>query len=308
VSSRTGLGAPEVSVLAAVAELGGMPAKRRRGTTLVLEAVEREIGLAARYTYPLLQDLALPWRLHLPLLDPGGNWGSRQGDPAASARHTEVRLSEVGALALAAEREEVGPVPLGLIEGTLYRGGPVPPFAPARVLDALASGGTDAGTPVMPTGGTVDGGIATLLAGRRARIVLGSSITREPGRLVITEIPMGVTTDLLVEQLSSQVRGQSSPRYADYLPDAVDHLVAPSLPVVSVADQSSAPTAVRVVCLLRRRADAGRAERWVRSVWPITIEVDCRLPAPMRRRLLAWDRGDGSGLSALRRLVQDARD
>jgi hypothetical protein len=291
MSSRTGLGAPEVSVLAAVAELGGMPAKRRRGTTLVLEAVEREIGLAARYTYPLLQDLALPWRLHLPLLDPGGNWGSRQGDPAASARHTEVRLSEVGALALAAEREEVGPVPLGLIEGTLYRGGPVPPFAPARVLDALASGG-----------------IATLLAGRRARIVLGSSITREPGRLVITEIPMGVTTDLLVEQLSSQVRGQSSPRYADYLPDAVDHLVAPSLPVVSVADQSSAPSAVRVVCLLRRRADDGRAERWVRSVWPVTIEVDCRLPAPMRRRLLAWDRGDGSGLSALRRLVQDARD
>jgi len=306
VSSRTGLGAPEVAVLAAVAELGGMPGKRRRGTALVLEAVERETGLAARYAYPLLQDLALPWRLHLPLLDPGGNWGSRQGDPAASARSTEVRLSEVGALALAAERQEVGPVPLGLIEGSLYRGGPVPPFAPARVLEALVSGGTDAGPPVLPTGGTVDGGISTLLAGGRARITIGSTIAHEPGRLVITEIPMGVTIDLLAEHLSSQVHGQSSPRHADYLPDAVGHVVAPPVPVVGVADESSALSAVRVVCSLRRRADVGRAERWVRSVWPVTIEVDCRLPAPMRRRLLAWDRGDGSGVSALRPLVQEA--
>jgi hypothetical protein len=308
VSSRTGLGAPEVAVLAAVAELGGMPARRRRGTTLVLEAVERETGLAARYAYPLLQDLAVPWRLHLPLLDPGGNWGSRRGDPAASARSTEVRLSEVGALALAAEREVVGPVPLGLIEGTLYRGGPVPPFAPARVLEALASSDIDVGPPVLPTGGTVDGAISTLLAGRRARMTFGSTIAREPGRLVITEIPLGVTIDLLVEQLSSQVHDQSSPVYAGYLPDAVNHLVAPPVPVVSVADESSAPTAIRVVCSLRRRADVGRAERWVRSVWPVTIEVDCRLPAPMRRRLLAWDRGDGSGLSALRPLVQKALD
>jgi hypothetical protein len=308
VSSRTGLGAPEVAVLAAVAELGGMPARRRRPTALVLEAVERETGLAARYAYPLLQDLAVPWRLHLPLLDLAGNWGSRQGDPAASARHTEVRLSEVGALALAAEREEVGPVPLGLIEGTLYRGGPVPPFAPARVLEALASGDTDAGPPVLPTGGSVDGAISTLLAGRRARVVLGSTIAREPGRLVLTEIPMGVTIDLLVQQLSSQVHDQSSPVYADYLPEAEDPLVGPSVPVVSVADQSGAPTSVRVVCMLRPREDVGRAERWLRSVWPVTIEVDCRLPAAMRRRLLAWDRGDGSGLSALRSLVHDVRE
>jgi hypothetical protein len=308
VSSRTGLGAPEVAALAAVAELGGMPAKRRRGTALVLEAVERETGLAPRYAHQLLQDLALPWRLHLPLLDPGGNWGSRQGDPAASARSTEVRLSEVGALALVAERHEVGPVPLGLIEGTLYRGGPVPPFAPARVLDALTSGGADAGHPAMPTGGIVAGGVSALLAGRRARLVLGSTIVREPGQLVITEIPMGVTVDELREQLSSQVRGQSSIRFADYLPDAVNDRVDPPFPVVDVRDESSGPTGIRVVCALRPRADVGQAERWVRSVWPVTIEVDCRLPAPMRRRLLGWDRGDGSGLAALRSLVQGLRD
>jgi DNA gyrase/topoisomerase IV subunit A len=159
---------------------------------------------------------------------------------------------------------------------------------------------------VLPTGGTVEGGIPALLAGRRARLVLGCTIAAEPGQLVITEIPMGVTIDALTEHLSSQVRSQSSRRYADYLPDAVDDLVEPVLPVSGVSDESCAPTGIRVVCTLRPGAEVGQAERWVRSVWPATIEVDCRLPAPMRRRLLGWDREDGSGLAALRPLVQDS--
>jgi hypothetical protein len=62
----------------------------------------------------------VPWQLHLPLLDARGNHGSQHGDPAADARYTEVWLSRVGALALAAERAEVGPVPLGLIDGSPY--------------------------------------------------------------------------------------------------------------------------------------------------------------------------------------------
>ena len=170
MSARTGLGALEVAVLAAVAEVGGRPGAGHRRTAHVLDVLECEQGFGARYAYPLLQDLAAPWRLHLPLLDPSGNWGSQHGDPAADARHTEVRLSEVGALALAAERGEVGPIPLGLVEGSLYREGPVPPFAPDRVLEALTTGGADAGPPVLPTGGTVDGDIEALLAGRRARL------------------------------------------------------------------------------------------------------------------------------------------
>jgi hypothetical protein len=110
----------------------------------VLQVLEREQDFGARYAYPLLQDVAVPWRRHLPLLDPSGNWGSLHGDPAADARYTEVRLSVFGALALAAERGEVGPLPLGLVERSLYRDGPVPPFAPDRVLEALLTGGADA--------------------------------------------------------------------------------------------------------------------------------------------------------------------
>ena len=305
MSARTGLGALEVAVLAAVAEVGGRPGADHRWTALVLDVLESEQDFGARYAYPLLQDLAVPWRRHLPLLDPSGNWGSQYGDPAAGARHTEVRLSEVGALALAAERGEVGPIPLGLVEGSLYRDGPVPPFAPDRVLEALTTGAADAGPPVLPTGGTVDGDIEALLAGRRARLRLGCTVVVEPGQLVLTEVPLGVTIDLLVEHLAIRVADHRPPRYAAYLvgPDSGDDVpdVAP-VPVLDVRDESSL-FGIRLVCVLRDGADPDDARRWVRSVWPVTVEVDCRLPAPMRRRLAAWDAGDGSGLAALGALL-----
>src|SRR6187455_766255 len=83
VSARTGLGALEVAVLAAVAEVGGGPGAGHRLTTHVLDVLESEQDFGARYAYPLLQDLAAPWRRHLPLLDPCGNWGSCHGAPAA---------------------------------------------------------------------------------------------------------------------------------------------------------------------------------------------------------------------------------
>jgi hypothetical protein len=301
VSARTGLGALEVAVLAAVAEVGGRPGAGHRRTTHVLDVLECEQGFGARYAYPLLQDLAAPWRLHLPLLDTSGNWGSQHGDPAAGARYTEVRLSEVGALALAAERGEVGPIPLGLVEGSLYRDSPVPPFAPDRVLEALTTGGVDAGPPVLPTGGTVAGDIEALLAGRRARLRLGCTVVGEPGLLVLTEVPLGVTIDRVVEQLASRVAVQRGPRYAEYLDGADSAEDGPggaTVPVLDVRDETS-PFGFRLVCVLGAGADPDDASRWLRSVWPVTVEVDCRLPAPMRRRLAAWEPGDGSGLAAL---------
>ena len=306
MSARTGLGALEVAVLAAVAEVGGRPGAGYRRTTYVLDVLECEEGFGARYAYPLLQDLAAPWRLHLPLLDPSGNWGSQHGDPATDARYTGVRLSEVGALVLAAERGEVGPIPLGLVEGSLYRDGPVPPFAPHRVLEALTTGAADAGPPVLPSGGTVDGDVEALLAGRRARLTLGCTVVVEPGRLVLTEVPLGVTTDLVAEHLANRVAAQRGPWHADYLGGVDSAEGGPggaTGPVVQVRDETSGQFGIRVVCLLAPGADVDEARRWVRSVWPVTVEVDCRLPAPMRRRLAAWDRGDGSGLTALGALL-----
>jgi restriction system protein len=60
-----------------------------------------------------------------------GNFGSRDGDPPAGWRYTDVRLSPAGQVALAAERGELAPVPVGLITGTTYQFGTRPPFRPA---------------------------------------------------------------------------------------------------------------------------------------------------------------------------------
>ena len=303
MTARTGLGVLEVAALSAVAEVGAVAGASRRATSEVLEVLERESGIAARYAYPLLQDLAAPWRLHLPLLDGAGSWGSQRGDRPGDAHHTEVRLTEVGALALAAEREQVGPVPLGLIEGSLYRDGPVPPFDPARVVRALQSGGQDAGGPVLPTGGTVEGDLEALLSGGRTRLRLACSLEREPSALCISAVPLGVRVDDVEHALSSAASGLRPRRYADYLAAEPEETAPPSFGVVDVQDESSGRDGVRVLCTLTPGSDVDAAERWARAVWPVTVEVDCRLPAPMTDRLRQWDAGDGSGLDALARLL-----
>lgn len=140
-----------------------------------------------------MQDLIVPWRRHLTLLDGEGNWGTDGDDPPADPRYTGVGLSAVGALALAAERRDLGPVPLGLVDGTLYAGGRVPPFDPRRVVEALRASAHDAGPPALPTGGEVAGDFGALLAGRKVRLQLGPRVVREPGALVITGLPLGVS-------------------------------------------------------------------------------------------------------------------
>ena len=90
------------------------------GPTHVLDRVEVRCGLGPRYALPLLADLIAVWVRHLPLLEGEGNWGQIDGDPPADARYTRLALSAVGKLALAAEREQVGPVPLAIIEAGLF--------------------------------------------------------------------------------------------------------------------------------------------------------------------------------------------
>jgi hypothetical protein len=307
MSAVAGLGLLESAALQAVVDAGGAAGAPHVRTSTVLELMERRHGVGARYLYPLLQDLAAPWRLHLPMLDGQGNLGSQHGDPAAEPQYTELRLSPVGTLALAAERGEVGPVPLGIVEGSLYRGGPVPPFAPRAVLSALVDGAPDAGPPVTPTGGTVTGMIPALLAGGPARLALGCTIVTEPGRLVITEVPLGVAVSEVAVRIADRVNALNVLRdgrgRADYLPPGQRPEREPPAPVVDLRDTSSPRVGVRIELQLRPGTDPAAARAWVESIWPVTITVDCRLPAPIRRILAEWDRGDGTGLTALSGLL-----
>lgn len=293
MSSRTGIGAVALAVLTALDTIGAGPEAGYRRTTAVLDLLEAEHGFGPRHAYPLLQDLGARWRLHCPLLDCNGNWGSRLGDSAADARYTQLRLSPVGALALAAERGEVGPVPLGLIEGSLYRGGRVPPFAPGRVLDALMTGGDDAGPPAIPTGGTISGDIDGLLAGQLARLSLSCTIDAEPGRLVISELPLGVPATAVVRNLQTRLTRYRRPTTERLSRDPL------AQPLSDVRDESSSRAGIRIVCIPANPTDVADTMDRIRDVWPVTIDLECQLPAPMSERLTRWDRGDGSGLSAL---------
>ena len=139
MSERTGLLDLEVRLLEIVEEVTN-PAGEPVSSTAVLAAIEAASLLGPRHAYPLLVDLAVPWRRHLPLLSFVGNGGSPHGDEAAEARYTMVGLADAGRLALAAERGEVGPVPFGLVDGSWWRGGLQPPYDPGAVLAALGSG------------------------------------------------------------------------------------------------------------------------------------------------------------------------
>jgi hypothetical protein len=295
MTARTGLGPVEVALLDALDLLVGNGAERVRCSD-ALAVVDRLHGVGPRYSWPVLVDLAVPWRLHLPLVDGHGNLGTQGGDGPADAQYVEARLSEVGALALAAERAEIGPVPLGLIEGSLYRGGPVPPLAPDAVVGTLLAAGTDAGPPVLPTGGTVGGDLAGLLAGRPVRLTLGCTIRPLGGDLVITEVPLGVDADRVVENIHNRSRERATPRGGGP--------VRPSgCPVTGVYDETSSRNGLLIRVVLDPGSDLRAAVEWLRDVWPVTVLADCRLPAPQAERLAAWDRGDGSGLRALADLL-----
>jgi DNA gyrase/topoisomerase IV subunit A len=293
--------------LFAVADLGGTPAAGYRKTTRVLDRVEAEHGIGARYVYPMLQDLQASYRLHLPLIDGKGNWGTQYGDPAADAQYTELRLTPVGALAVAAERGELGPLPLGLIEGTLYRDGVIPPFDPARVVTALRDGSADAGPPVLPSGGPIEGDIEALLAGKPARLAMGCAMTHEDDAVVITAVPMGVDIDRVVQNVEQRLRTRRfvrDPPRPDY--DRPEELDPEPVHVTDVRDEGNMRVCIRVVCTLVDESHRAAAVEWLRSLWPVTIQADCRLPAPMAVRLTSWNAGDGTGLAALDAELGDA--
>jgi DNA gyrase/topoisomerase IV, subunit A len=187
MGQRSGVGLVELAILEALDARRARPRGRAVSCEKVLAALEDEIGLARGYAYQVLIDLAQPWKLPLPLIEGNGNLGSRGNDPPASPRYTEARLSPVGQVALAAERGQIAPVPIGMINGNAHRDGLRPPFRPAAVIDAIrrvllkprltGSWITGiVGEPDFITGCTVTGDLAALAAGQHAELGLHARV------------------------------------------------------------------------------------------------------------------------------------
>src|SRR4051794_22429056 len=172
VSQRSGLSDLDVAVLLALADLGARPDRPHTKSARALEELYSKTGIPPLYGYEVMCNMAAPWLVNLRLLDPHGNYGSPDFS-AAAPRYTEVRLSPIGILAVAAERGDGPPVPIGLINGDVHLNGRRPPFNAVRVTETLVRimnepNLTDddviraVGPPEFPTGCIVEGDFDSL--------------------------------------------------------------------------------------------------------------------------------------------------
>ena len=208
MSDRTGLDAAEVALLDALDLVGGGVEAEPARCSDVLLAVERVHGIPTSDSWPLLVARGVPWLVHLPLvelvgnagfagrpsargpgargrpaLDPRGRWRSRRN----GTRSARCRSDWSTGRCIAAARSR--------------RSTRRPWWA------RCSPGRADAGIPVLPTGGTVDGELDALLRGEPARLTLGCTIIDEIDRVVITEVPLGVTTTAVVDAVDERLRG-----------------------------------------------------------------------------------------------------
>ena len=236
MSDRTGSGLVELAVLEAV---GAATAGRPRAyvvCTKVLAAIEESVGLGPRYGYEVLLDLARPWVIPLPMVTIGGNKGDRDFPEPAAPAHTECRLSHAGQLVLDVEAHRLAPIPVGIINGTTYRGGKRPPLEPFRVLAAVRKLLNDPevpdsdvlaaiGPPYSTTGCDLTGDLTALMTGRPA-------VVRETARITISGVPVPAAP----AEPSAHARPRAAPTAVSYArtgPPPLHHpahLVIESLP------------------------------------------------------------------------------
>lgn len=187
MTEGAGLGLVERALVCALDVRGAGPGGRRVRTAEVLADVDRRIGVQPAYAYPVVCHQVADWAVWLCTLDGRGNFGSR-AFPPADPQFTEIRLTRVGAHAAAADRGDVAPLPIDLINGSMYAGGERPAFHPSRVARAILSLQADpslddeaiveaCGPPDFPGGCEVEGEVAPVLAGERGPLRLGCRLS-----------------------------------------------------------------------------------------------------------------------------------
>jgi hypothetical protein len=188
VTHRSGTGPIELAILQAAGSQAAASSYPYIGCAHLLPVIERNTGLGPRYAYEALLDLTRPWGIPVPLISVQGNIGDRDF-PALAPRYTECRPSHAGRVILDAEASRLGPVPVGLINGSHYRGGTQPPLEPARVITALRqliehpdTPDRDildlAGPPYSVTGCAITGDLDALNAGHPITLRQTGQITR----------------------------------------------------------------------------------------------------------------------------------
>jgi hypothetical protein len=211
LSAATGLGLLDLAILEACDAVGAGSSSPYVISTRVLDAVWESTGIGRRTVYEPLCDLARPWVNHLALIDFHGNYGSTSFGPA-SPRYTECRLTPLGAAALSAERGEIGPLPIRLINGDTNVDGKLPPLSPERVLRALrmapgapsADLATTVGLLEFPSGCSVTGDVGAFSSGASTALMLQARVTDlSPGQILVSHLPPGASVEEIAIHLSN---------------------------------------------------------------------------------------------------------
>jgi hypothetical protein len=294
MGERTGTGVVECAILEALDSLGARSGQHYCKNSTVLAAVEERIGLAPGYAYEVLLDLARPWTMPVSLVTGRGNLGSRGNDPAANPPYTESRLSPAGQVALAAERGDLAPVPIGLINGNVHRYGSRPPFRPRAIIEALrqvirrpgitSEDLTDiVGPPCFLNGCTVTGDFAALAEGRPATLRLQADVTVSNGSVLITNLPPNANPDDIAHSLASLA---APPNRLKKYPDLHRHV---RLPISDIRDESSRRLDTDLlVCVPEPGTPPDQLRDQLTDVYGVYTEVAVALPQPLATILRGW--------------------
>jgi DNA gyrase/topoisomerase IV, subunit A len=317
MGDRSGVGLVECTILEALDSLGAQPRRHRRSAK-VLDAVEARIGLAPGYAYEVLLDLARPWQMPLLLVDGQGNFGTRGNDPAANYRYTEAGLSRAGEVVLAAEHGDLAPVPVGLINGNVYREGLRPPFRPLAIIEALREvirrprvTSTDltsiVGPPCFANGCTITGDFAAMAAGRPTTLRLEARVTvsDDQRRVLIENFPPNANPDEVATTLADRARTRA---WASEHPGLHGRT---HLPLADLRDESSQVRDTDLlVCVPARGTTAEQLRGQLLNVYGVytTVRVDLHrsLPAMLRNWVKAHRAEDLlTSLATLENVVRD---
>jgi hypothetical protein len=317
MSDQSGLGLVELAVLEALDALTAGRPRAYPASSRATAKVEQAIGLGPRYGYDVLLDLARPWMIPVRLVSFRGNYGSRDL-PAADPQYTNCRVSDAGQAALEAEAGRIGPVPIGLINGTVHCGGTRPPLEPFRVIAALrrllaSPRMTDSdiveavGLPDFVTGCVVSGDLEALAGGRPALLHLAARIEIADDRqLIVTALPPGASAFDVARAVASR---QVPPPWAQSFPRLSEQA---TLPIIAVDEQPPPRDGglagdASIAVTLDPGADAEAVRSQLLGVDGITQEVPAAFPAPLAVLLRSWlNRSDADSLSASLGRLEDA--
>jgi len=265
--------------------------------------------------------MALPWKIPIPVIEGQGNFGGRGNDPPASPYYTEARMSPAGQIALASERSQIAPVPLGLINGNTHRQGTRPPFRPAAVIDTIwqvlarprlpaRQITTLMGLPDFITGCAVTGDLAALAAGQRTELGLHARVTvtdaayvrarvakaAVPGYtpprytqdasrpvIIVDKLPPYANPDDTVASIADRARGH--PWHARH-PELG---VLTSLPITDIQDLTARGDHW-FACLPANGTPPEVLRDQLMKVHGVTIYVSVGLPRPLPTMIRTWTR------------------